>query len=496
MTAFHEFYSELYKTTQKPSDISITSFLSNIKLPSLSKDRRDLMEEPFTSDEIREVIKNLKTGSAPGPDGLSVPYYKKFGDILAPHMAKFFNSKKTGSPMDPHLNTAFITVIPKPNKNHEEVENYRPISLINNDLKILTKILANRLASFIKQYVHKDQVVLASHTSTDEPLAVKIQTKNSKDYKEALNESHILKEVCTTPFCIPGYGTFQTKDHLFFIMECLNGGDLRNFLNKRAPLTIGMTRFLTAEIICGLQSLHDQGIVHQDIKPENILLDSSGHVRIADFGLSEMDVHSSHALTSIVGTPTYMAPEIYLEMPYGFAADYFSLGVIVYEMATGEYPFSFSDTVLGTVSGTDSNTVSDTDSDTDLGIGLYLDEVLANSICNQYPRFNEDFSMNLMDLIADKLLCKSPSLREMHVKYLQSHPFFNGVDWVKLKAGEVSSPLDMEKLPPMDLTTEMMMEEIIDPDEEELKPELSEEDQELYSGFSFTSKGWGEIQRP
>lgn len=73
-------------------------------------------------------------------------------------MAKFFNSTNSGSPLDPFLNTAFISVIPKPNKNHKEVENYRPISLINNGLKILTKILANCLASFIKHYVHKDQV--------------------------------------------------------------------------------------------------------------------------------------------------------------------------------------------------------------------------------------------------------------------------------------------------------------------------------------------------
>lgn len=73
-------------------------------------------------------------------------------------MAKFFNAKPQGSPLDPQLNAAYVTVIPKPNKNPEEVENYRPISLINNDLKILTKIMANRLSSFISRYVHTDQV--------------------------------------------------------------------------------------------------------------------------------------------------------------------------------------------------------------------------------------------------------------------------------------------------------------------------------------------------
>lgn len=73
-----------------------------------------------------EVIKGLKKGSAPGPDSLSVPNYKTFADTLAPYMARFFNAKTQGSPLDSDLNTAYITVIPKPDKNLEEVGNYRP----------------------------------------------------------------------------------------------------------------------------------------------------------------------------------------------------------------------------------------------------------------------------------------------------------------------------------------------------------------------------------
>ncbi|XP_073488837.1 protein kinase C delta type-like [Aquarana catesbeiana] len=266
------------------------------------------------------------------------------------------------------------------------------------------------------------KVVLASHTST-----VKILIKNSIDYKDALNKSHILKEVCTSPLCICAYGTFQTKDLLFFVMEYLSGRDLENFLKERAPLTIEMTKFLTAEIICGLQSFHSWGIVHLDIKPENILLDSSGHV--------------------------------HLRIPYGFAADYFSLGVIVYEMVTGKYPFAYTDTN----SDTNSDTVLDNDSD------------------NDSDTFLDNGSDTDSDVDEVLLLCKCPNAREMHVKDLQSHPLFNGVDWMKLKAWQVSPPFDMETLPPMDLTTEMMMEEIIDPDNVVLNPELSEEDQDLYS---------------
>lgn len=105
-----------------------------------------------------EVIKEFKKGSAPRPDGLSVPYYKVFAGTLTPYMANFFNAKTLGSPVDPQLNTVYIPVIPKPDNNQEKVGNYRPISLINNDLKILTKILAIRLPSFISRYIHKNQV--------------------------------------------------------------------------------------------------------------------------------------------------------------------------------------------------------------------------------------------------------------------------------------------------------------------------------------------------
>lgn len=85
-------------------------------------------------------------------------YYKAFANTTAPYLAKFINSKTKGEPLNTQMNAAFITVIPKPDKDPGEVSNYRPIFWINNDLKIMTKIMADRLASFIATYIHKDQV--------------------------------------------------------------------------------------------------------------------------------------------------------------------------------------------------------------------------------------------------------------------------------------------------------------------------------------------------
>ena len=158
LEAFHSFYSRLYDSHTLPTTDLPSHFYEGLPIPSLSTAHKDVMEAPITEEEVREVIRGLRTGSAPGPDGLSIPYYKSFMDILTPHMVRFFNSKARGEQFDSQINTALITVIPKPDKNPEDVQNYRPISLINNDLKVLTKILANRLAGFIGQYIHGNQV--------------------------------------------------------------------------------------------------------------------------------------------------------------------------------------------------------------------------------------------------------------------------------------------------------------------------------------------------
>lgn len=158
LDAFHEFYSRIYSSPTQTNKDSISRFPNGLPILSLNTTHRNLLEAVFTEEEVMEVIKGLKKGSAPSPDALSVPYYKAFAGTLVLHMTTFFNAIPQGDSLNIQHNTTYITVIPKPDKNPEEVSNYRrPISLINNDLKILTKILANHLASFISTYIHKDQ---------------------------------------------------------------------------------------------------------------------------------------------------------------------------------------------------------------------------------------------------------------------------------------------------------------------------------------------------
>ena len=142
MEAFHDFYSKLYTSTEDSSSERIDDFLSNLNLPKLSEIHTEVMEAPISIEEVSTVIKHLKLDKAPGPDGFSSSYYKTFSSILTPYLVRFFNHMTEGDPIERQLNLAYISVIPKPEKDHSLVENYRPISLINNDLKILTKIMA------------------------------------------------------------------------------------------------------------------------------------------------------------------------------------------------------------------------------------------------------------------------------------------------------------------------------------------------------------------
>lgn len=104
------------------------------------------------------VIKQAKTSKTPGPDGFSAAYYKKFATQFVHHLLQFFTAIRDGATLDADSNKANICLIPKPDKDHTDVANYRPISLINNNLKLLTKIYANRFNTFLTQYIHIDQV--------------------------------------------------------------------------------------------------------------------------------------------------------------------------------------------------------------------------------------------------------------------------------------------------------------------------------------------------
>ena len=133
-------------------------FLEKHNLPRLNQEEIENINRPITSSEIEAVIKNLPTNKSPGPDDLTGKFYETFREELTPILLKLFQSISEGGTLPISFYKATITLILKPVKDVTKKENYRPISLMNIDAKILNKILANRIQQHIKGIIHHDQV--------------------------------------------------------------------------------------------------------------------------------------------------------------------------------------------------------------------------------------------------------------------------------------------------------------------------------------------------
>ena len=131
---------------------------------------------------------------------------------------------------------------------------------------------------------------------------------------------------------------FQDEDKLYLVMDLSTGGDLRFHLYKNKCFNETQTKFFIACVILALEYLHKNKIIHHDVKPENLILDSKGYVKLTDFGIAR--IFRENNSEDISGSPGYIAPEILNEENHSYTADYFSLGVITYEFMKGERPFS------------------------------------------------------------------------------------------------------------------------------------------------------------
>ncbi|XP_035381980.1 ribosomal protein S6 kinase alpha-3 isoform X1 [Electrophorus electricus] len=171
---------------------------------------------------------------------------------------------------------------------------------------------------------------------------LKKATLKVRDRVRTKMERDILVEV-NHPFIVKLHYAFQTEGKLYLILDFLRGGDLFTRLSKEVMFTEEDVKFYLAELALALDHLHGLGIIYRDLKPENILLDEDGHIKLTDFGLSKESIDHENKAYSFCGTVEYMAPEVVNRRGHTHSADWWSYGVLMYEMLTGTLPFQGKD---------------------------------------------------------------------------------------------------------------------------------------------------------
>ncbi|KAL0234643.1 hypothetical protein PCE1_001679 [Barthelona sp. PCE] len=183
------------------------------------------------------------------------------------------------------------------------------------------------------------RVRLCQHTLTGKYYALKTLAK-AKVAKlrqvEHLKSEYKLLSKISHPFIVNLVASFQDEKNVYLLQEYVPGGELFSHLRKAGRFTEEVARFFAAEIVLALEYLHSQSIVYRDLKPENLLLDSDGHMKICDFGFAKVVTDRTY---TVCGTPEYLAPEIIQARGHNKAVDWWALGILIFEMLVGYPPF-------------------------------------------------------------------------------------------------------------------------------------------------------------
>jgi serine/threonine kinase 38 len=238
-----------------------------------------------------------------------------------------------------------------------------------------------------------------------------------------IRNEQILMSKVRSPWIVELKASFQEDDYLYLVMEFLPGGDLMNLLIKKDILTEDEARFYIAELILSIESIHKLDCIHRDIKPDNILIDKTGHIKLSDFGLAKIseklfeqnnikysnDNANKHERNySCVGTAYYVAPEVLTKSGYGPEIDWWSVGVIFFEMLVGYAPFCSKET---------------------------------SEVCHKILNWEKylkipskiKISPEAEDLISKLINHPDIRLGINGVEEIKSHPFFKGIDWENIR---------------------------------------------------------------
>ncbi|KAB2107923.1 cAMP-dependent protein kinase type 2 [Alternaria gaisen] len=239
----------------------------------------------------------------------------------------------------------------------------------------------------------------------------KAQVVKMKQVEHTNDERRMLQQV-KHPFLITLWGTFQDSKNLYMVMDFVEGGELFSLLRKSQRFPNPVAKFYAAEVTLALDYLHSHNIIYRDLKPENLLLDRHGHLKITDFGFAK---EVPDITWTLCGTPDYLAPEVVASKGYNKSVDWWSLGILIFEMLCGFTPFW------------------------DGGSPMKIYENILKSRVKYPPYIHPDAHDLLQKLITPDL---TKRLGNLHggSKDVMNHPWFAEVTWDRLQKKDIDAP--------------------------------------------------------